>query len=71
MTAAAEIVPPLGAHQVLLLLTTTSYAVLILVAIVTSVMAPPMLRWAMGRIRQNPQEADRLDRLAAWTEPPR
>jgi Kef-type K+ transport system membrane component KefB len=42
------------------------YTVVILVAVVTSVMAAPMLRWAMARIEHTMEERLRQTELAAW-----
>ncbi|GAA3273690.1 cation:proton antiporter [Dactylosporangium vinaceum] len=47
-------------------LSTASYTIVVLIAVLTSVMAPPMLRWAMTRIEQS---ADERLRLAAWEAP--
>ena len=51
-------------------LTVASYTIVVLVAIVTSLMAPPMLRWTVGRIEQS--EDERLRRLDhdAWNGRP-
>ncbi|MGW2089157.1 cation:proton antiporter [Streptomyces sp. NPDC001880] len=40
-------------------LNTASYTVIVLVAVVTSVMAPPILRWSTGRIAPTKAEIDR------------
>jgi Kef-type K+ transport system membrane component KefB len=37
-------------------LSTEVYTIIVLVAIVTSVMAPPLLRWAMARVEQTAEE---------------
>ena len=50
-------------------LNTDTYTIVVLVAIVTSLMAPPMLRLAMARIRQNEDELRRQARHEASTEP--
>lgn len=47
-------------------LTTTTYTVIVLVALVTSMMAPPMLRWTVGRLRLTEAERYRQIELAAW-----
>ncbi|MFD7275474.1 cation:proton antiporter [Streptomyces sp. NPDC059862] len=38
------------------ILTTAAYTVVVLIAVATSVMAPPLLRWATGRIEQSADE---------------
>ncbi|MGP3953419.1 cation:proton antiporter [Streptomyces sp. 7N604] len=43
-------------------LNTATYTVIVLVAIATSVMAPPLLRIAMTRIEQTAEETERCDR---------
>ena len=48
-------------------LSETMYTIVVLVAIVTSVMAPPTLRWAMARIEPQPHEQVRAAELAAWS----
>ncbi|MFE0190460.1 cation:proton antiporter [Streptomyces sp. NPDC059008] len=50
-------------------LTTATYTVVVLVAVVTSVMAPPVLRIAMRRIEQTEEEELRRRDLAAFSEP--
>jgi Kef-type K+ transport system membrane component KefB len=47
-------------------LNTATYTVIVLVAVVTSVMAPPLLRWAMGRIAHNEEEMLRKATHDAW-----
>ncbi|MEH1127387.1 cation:proton antiporter [Micromonospora sp. CPCC 206061] len=47
-------------------LNTATYTIVVLVAIVTSLMAPPMLRWAMGRVTHNEEELVRLATHDAW-----
>jgi Kef-type K+ transport system membrane component KefB len=42
-------------------LNTAAYTIVVLVAIVTSWMAPPLLRWAMNRVRQTAEEQLRLE----------
>jgi Kef-type K+ transport system membrane component KefB len=44
-------------------LTTATYTVVVLVAVVTSVMAPPVIKFAMSRIQQTPEEEHRLRSL--------
>jgi hypothetical protein len=39
------------------ILSTTSYTVVVLVAVATSLMAPPVLRLAMRRVEQNAEES--------------
>lgn len=43
-------------------LTPSMYTVLLLFAMVTSLMTPPLLSWAIGETTQQPSEADRLER---------
>ena len=40
-------------------LNTASFTIIVLIAIVTSLMAPPLLRWATGHITETPAEQDR------------
>jgi Kef-type K+ transport system membrane component KefB len=47
------------------ILTTSSYTVVILIAIVTSLMAPPLLRMAVRRLTETPAERERERVLAA------
>jgi Kef-type K+ transport system membrane component KefB len=47
-------------------LTTATYTVIVLVAIVTSLMAPPILRWTMRRVAQNEAESLRKATHDAW-----
>jgi len=47
-------------------LTTATYTIVILVAIVTSLMAPPVLRLAMRRVSQNDEESVRHAEHLAW-----
>lgn len=47
-------------------LSTASYTIVVLIAVLTSVMAPPMLRWAMARQEQNADERLREEELASW-----
>lgn len=39
-----------------------SFTLVVVVAIVTSVIAPPSLRWALARLREQPEETRRLER---------
>jgi Kef-type K+ transport system membrane component KefB len=50
-------------------LTTAAYTIVVLIAVFTSVMAPPMLRWSMRRVETTAAEHLREAELAAWTEP--
>lgn len=50
-------------------LTPATYTIIVLVAVVTSVMAPPVLRVAMRRIEQTEEEELRRRDLAAFSEP--
>ncbi|WSY47635.1 cation:proton antiporter (plasmid) [Embleya sp. NBC_00888] len=43
------------------------YTIVILVAVVTSVTAPPTLRWAMARVEQDRHERLREIEMAAWS----
>ena len=47
-------------------LSTATYTSIVLVAIVTSLMAPPLLRFAMARVDQNEEELARLATHEAW-----
>ncbi|WP_406211357.1 cation:proton antiporter [Kitasatospora sp. NBC_01560] len=38
------------------ILTTATYTIVVLIAVLTSVMAPPLLRWSMKRVEQNADE---------------
>lgn len=42
-------------------LTQEMYSVIVMVAIVTSLMAPPLLRWALSHVEMGPDEARRLE----------
>jgi hypothetical protein len=44
----------------------TSYTIVALIAIVTSLMAPPLLRIAMSRVSQNAEEQLRLTYQESW-----
>ncbi|GIM89174.1 cation:proton antiporter [Paractinoplanes toevensis] len=46
-------------------LTIATYTVVVLIAVVTSVMGPPILRWAMSRVEQTEVESERELVLAA------
>jgi Kef-type K+ transport system membrane component KefB len=50
-------------------LTTETYTAVVLVAIVTSLMAPPLLRLAMSRVDQKEHEMLRLAEQEAWATP--
>ncbi len=50
-------------------LSTATYTIVIVVAIATSLMAPPLLRWAMSHIEQNEEERLRQATHAAWSVP--
>jgi Kef-type K+ transport system membrane component KefB len=52
--------------QQLGLLSATAYTVLVLVAVVTSMIAPPLLRIAMTRVQLRPDEERRARHLARW-----
>jgi Kef-type K+ transport system membrane component KefB len=47
-------------------LNSAAYTIIVLVAIVTSLMAPPILRWAMGRVEQGDDERLREIEYEAW-----
>lgn len=51
-------------------LTTATYTIVVLVAIVTSLMAPPVLRYAMSRVEMTADEELRLADHAAWLGEP-
>lgn len=51
-------------------LNTATFTAVVLVAIVTSVMAPPLLRFTMARIEANDQEMLRLAEHDAWSDTP-
>lgn len=51
-------------------LDTAGYTVIVLVAIVTSLMTPPLLRWAMNHVEQNEEERLRATEHAAWAGKP-
>lgn len=50
-------------------LSETMYTVVVLVAVITSVMAPPTLRWAMRHNEEQSQERLRESEMAAWSPP--
>lgn len=50
-------------------LNTTTYTSIVLVAIVTSLMAPPLLRIAMARVDQSEDERKRLAEHESWVPP--
>lgn len=43
------------------ILTVEMYSIIVMVAIVTSLMAPPMLRWCLGKVKMGDHEARRLE----------
>lgn len=43
-------------------LTKEMYSIIVMVAIATSLMAPPLLRWTLSHIKMGPEEASRLER---------
>jgi Kef-type K+ transport system membrane component KefB/nucleotide-binding universal stress UspA family protein len=45
-------------------LSQTLYTMIVVMAVVTTMMMPPMLRWALGRLPLEPDEAERLAREA-------
>lgn len=47
-------------------LTTATYTIVVLVAIITSLMAPPLLRWALGHIEHSEGERVRAVLHDAW-----
>jgi Kef-type K+ transport system membrane component KefB len=49
------------------ILGTATYTIIVLVAVLTSVMAPPLLRWAMARVEHNAEERLREAEMAAWS----
>jgi Kef-type K+ transport system membrane component KefB len=52
------------------ILATSTYTVVVLTAMVTSMMAPPLLRLAAGRIAPAPGEFDRLEQLRSLEDRP-
>lgn len=51
-------------------LTTDTFTIVVLIAIVTSLMAPPILRWAMNRVEQTADEQLRAAEQEAWNGAP-
>ena len=51
------------------ILTVEMYTVVLLVAVVTSLMAPPLLRWAMARVEHSAEERLRHAEQRAWLSP--
>jgi Kef-type K+ transport system membrane component KefB len=47
-------------------LNTATYSIVVLVAIVTSLITPPMLRWAMARVEQSDEDRLREIEHEAW-----
>ncbi|GAA5074279.1 Kef-type K+ transport system membrane component KefB [Thermocatellispora tengchongensis] len=52
------------------ILSVEAYTIVVLVAIVTSLMAPPILRMAMTRVEQTAEEEIRENEQRAWTRQP-
>ncbi|GHF54390.1 Kef-type K+ transport system membrane component KefB [Amycolatopsis bartoniae] len=52
------------------ILSVAVYTIVILVAIVTSLMAPPILRFAMSKVEQTAEEQVRENEHRAWSAPP-
>ncbi|RJQ75820.1 cation:proton antiporter [Pseudonocardiaceae bacterium YIM PH 21723] len=50
------------------LISTAMYTVIVLIAVATSVMAPPLLRFAMRRVEQNSEEDVRESQHARWSD---
>ncbi|MGP3633021.1 cation:proton antiporter [Streptomyces sp. 24-1644] len=51
-------------------LNTATFTIIVLIALVTSVTAPPLLRWTSSHIAFEPEEEEREERLTGWnTEP--
>lgn len=48
-------------------LTSATYTVIVLIAVATSLMAPPLLRWAVRRVEQTAEERLRQSELRAWS----
>lgn len=46
-------------------LTQDIYTLIVVMAVTTTMVMPPMLRWALGRIKLSPEEKERLEREAA------
>jgi Kef-type K+ transport system membrane component KefB len=51
-------------------LTTAAYTIIVLVAVVTSLMAPPLLRWSMRHVEHNEGELVREAMHEAWRDTP-
>jgi Kef-type K+ transport system membrane component KefB len=49
-------------------LSTPMYTIVVLVAVFTSLLAPPMLRWTMSRVEQRAEEQLRERELAVWAD---
>ncbi|WP_328902095.1 cation:proton antiporter [Streptomyces sp. NBC_00441] len=49
------------------ILSTAMYTVIVLIAVCTSVMAPPLLRWSMRRVEHGAEERLREERLTTWS----
>lgn len=47
-----------------------SFTIIVLVAVFTSAVASPLLRWSMARVEYQAAERERFVRMAAWTERP-
>src|SRR5262245_31623863 len=50
-------------------LNTATYTIVVLIAVVTSVMTPPLLRWAMTNVEHSAEERLREASMAAWADP--
>lgn len=48
-------------------LTTVTYTIVVLVALATSLMAPPILRWTMGKVEERAEENVRAETMAVRT----
>ncbi|MEU8891956.1 cation:proton antiporter [Streptomyces sp. NPDC048442] len=48
-------------------LSNAMYTIVVLIAVCTSVMAPPLLRWSMRRVEQGAEERLREERLMTWS----
>ncbi len=51
------------------ILTVGTYTIILLIAVVTSLSAPPLLRWSMGRVEQNADERLRDAEQHTWHSP--
>ncbi|MFD3658559.1 cation:proton antiporter [Streptomyces sp. NPDC058620] len=47
-------------------LNTATFTIIVLIALVTSVTAPPLLRWTSSHIAFEPEEEEREERLTGW-----